>query len=103
MKKNDFVQIKGLDIKELKAKAKDIKKDIANLVLDKNMKKTKDLKAVSKIRKDLAQVLTVIKQKELLGELESRVKSLESSKKAEAPYPEDDQPVADKVEKGKSK
>ena len=38
--------------------------------------KLKDLKTVSKKRKDLAQILTVIKQKELLGKLESKVKSI---------------------------
>lgn len=83
MKKNEFVQIKGLDIKELKDKAKALKVDIGKLTMEKNMKKLKDLKTISKKRKDLAQVLTVIKQKELLGQLESRVESQESSKKAE--------------------
>ncbi len=73
MKKNDFVQIKGLDIKELRGKVKVIKDELANLTIDKNMKKTKDLKIISKKRKDLAQILTVIRQKELLGELESKV------------------------------
>ena len=73
MKKNDFIQIKGLDVKELSGKAKDIKKEMANLLMDKNMKKIKDIKQVSKKRKDLAQILTVLRQKELLGELESKV------------------------------
>lgn len=73
MKKNDFVQIKALDLKELIAKVKDLKKEIADMTLDKNMKKLKDLKMISKKRKDLAQVLTIIKQKELLQELESRI------------------------------
>lgn len=72
MKKNDLVQIKGLDLKELKLKVKAIKTEIANSVLDKNMKKLKDLKTIFKKRKDLAQVLTVIRQKELLGELETK-------------------------------
>lgn len=79
MKKNELIQIKGLDIKELKVKEKTLKKEIANLVMDKNMKKIKDLKSVSKLRKNLAQVMTVIRQKELLGQLESRVKNQESS------------------------
>ncbi len=72
MKKNDFAQIKGLEIKELKEKVKVILKEVADLTLDKNMKKLKDLKTVSKKRKDLAQILTVIKQKELLAKLESK-------------------------------
>ena len=74
MKKNDFAQIKGLDIKELREKLKAIKIEIADLTLDKNMNKLKDLKMISKKRKDLAQVATIIRQKELLGELEANVK-----------------------------
>ena len=73
MKKNDLIQIKGLDIKELRVKVKAIKGEIVNMELDKNMKKLKDLKTVSKKRKDLAQVLTILRQKELLGELESKM------------------------------
>ena len=72
MKKNEFVQIKGLDLKELKIKANALKKEIADLVMDKNMKKTKDLKLVSKRRKDLAQVLTVVNAKQLLEKLEPK-------------------------------
>ncbi|MDD5146968.1 MAG: 50S ribosomal protein L29 [Candidatus Daviesbacteria bacterium] len=71
MKKNIFLQIKGLDVRELKVKAKALKEEIANLTLDKNMKKLKDLKMVSKKKKELAQILTIIKQKELLVQLES--------------------------------
>lgn len=77
MKKNEFVQIKGLNIAELMLKVKALKKELADLVLDKNMKKLKDLKTISKKKKELAQILTVIKQKELLMEVESRVKSLD--------------------------
>lgn len=72
MKKNDFVQIKGLDIKELTEKIKTLKKDMADLVLDKNMKKLKDLKSVGKKKIDLAQILTVLRQKQLLVVLESK-------------------------------
>lgn len=72
MKKNDLTKIKNLDIKELKEKVIAIKKEIADLVLDKNMKKLKDVKSVSKKKKDLAQVLTIIRQKEMLGELEGK-------------------------------
>lgn len=74
MKKNDFIQIKGLDIKELKDKAKGLRSEIEKLTMDKNMKKLKDIKQVSKSKKDLAQVLTVLRQKELLSQLESKAK-----------------------------
>lgn len=74
MKRNELTQIKGLSIKELVIKAKQIEKEIADLILNKNMNKLKDLKAVSKKRKDLAQVLTIVRQKEMLEEIESKVK-----------------------------
>lgn len=73
MKKNEFNQVKGLSIKELVDKAKQIKKEIAGLTLDKNMNKLKDLKSIFKKKKDLARVLTVIRQKELLAQLEAKV------------------------------
>ncbi len=80
MKKNEFVQIKGLDLKELKVKAKTLKDEIVNLTLDKNMKKLKDLKMVSKKKKELAQILTLMRQKELLAELETKVQEDKSNK-----------------------
>lgn len=73
MKKNEFIQIKGLGLKELKVKGKTLTDEIVNLVLDKNMKKLKDLKFISKKKKERAQVLTVIRQKELLSELEAKI------------------------------
>lgn len=81
MKKNDFIQIKGLNIEELKVKAKALKKEISDLVMDKNMKKLKDTNSVSKKRKDLAQVLTVLRQKEILEELKTKVKEGDESPK----------------------
>lgn len=69
MKKNEFSLIKGLDIKELKEKARVLKKEIANLIMEKNMKKLKNLKTISKKKKEIAQFLTLIKQKELLAKL----------------------------------
>lgn len=70
MKRQEFVIIKGLDTKELKEKVKSFKKEIADLNFDKNRKILKDLKSIDKKRKELAQVLTVLNQKELLAKLE---------------------------------
>lgn len=70
MKRNEFIQVKSLTTAELKQKAQGYRVEIANLTLDNNMKKLKDVKAVSKKRKDLAQTLTVLKQKEQLEKLE---------------------------------
>lgn len=70
MKKTEGTQNKGLDVKELKQKVSALRKEIAELVLDKNMKKLKDIKMISKKKKELAQVLTLMKQKEILAQLE---------------------------------
>lgn len=74
MKRKERTQIKGLTIKELLDKAQSIKKEVANLVIDLNMKKLKDTRAVFKKRKDLAQILTILRQKQLLEELEVKQK-----------------------------
>ncbi len=77
MKKNEFAQIKNLDVKELKDKAKSLKGEIGELTMEKNMKKLKDLKMISKKRKDLAQILTVVRQKQLLEELTPKTENSE--------------------------
>ncbi len=80
MKKQEYIKIKGLDLKELESKLKALREEIANLVMDKNMKKLKDLKMVFKKKKELAQILTVIKQKELLAELETKTMETKENK-----------------------
>ncbi len=70
MKRNDLVEIKNLTIKDIAKKVKDLKNEVLSLVIDKNSKKLKDLKVVSKKRRDIAQMLTVMKQKTLLEGLE---------------------------------
>lgn len=71
MKRQQLTQIKGLDLKELGEKAKVLKTEIADALMDKNMKKLKDLKVIRNKRRDLAQVLTVARQKEMLQQLEA--------------------------------
>lgn len=74
MKKSELSQIKGLSIKELVDKIKSLRKEIAEAIMDRNMKKLKDTKLVFKKRKELARVLTVLRQKQLLEKLESKAK-----------------------------
>ena len=74
MKKKDFVQIKGLDLEQLRTKLGSLRKEVANLVLDKNMKKLKDLKMIFKKKKEIAQIITLMKQRELLENLEAKLK-----------------------------
>jgi len=67
MKRNQLTDTKALDIKGLKDQAKKLRSDVADLILDKNMNTLKDLKSIAKKRKDLSQVLTILRQKELLA------------------------------------
>ena len=70
MKKNDLLDIKALDEKSLRQKVKQARVELSDLVLDKGMNKLKDVKTISKKRRDLARLLTILRQKELLSELE---------------------------------
>jgi ribosomal protein L29 len=70
MKKTELTDIKALDIKSLKGKAKSLRDDIAEMTLQKNMQSLKDTKSIHKTKVDLAQVMTILKQKELLELLE---------------------------------
>lgn len=80
MKRNELTEIKGLDLKTLRARTASLKEEIAGLVMDKNMRKLKDLKMISKKRKDLAQILTIAKQKELLERLEAKLPNKKEAK-----------------------
>ncbi len=77
MKRQEFIQIKNLSIKELFEKGKTLKKEIADLVMDKNRNILKDLKLIYKRRKDLARVLTVLRQKQMLEELIPKIENKE--------------------------
>lgn len=79
MKKNDLVQIKNLEIVDLFKKMSLIKQEINDLYFDKKMNKLKDIKTFFKKRKELARVLTILRQKELLKQLEEKI----SQKKGE--------------------
>lgn len=70
MKKNELAEIKKMDIKSIAERVKKVKSELTDLVLDKNMNKLTNLKGSKAKRKDVAQMLTVIKQKQLLQELE---------------------------------
>ena len=51
-------------------KVRTLKGEIAELILDKNMNKLKDIKSIGKKKRDIAQILTVVRQKQMLEELE---------------------------------
>lgn len=81
MKKTENIEIKNLQINELWQRIKKARKDLADLLMDKNMGQLKDVKAVWKKKKDLAQMLTILRQKQLLVELESVNQSISESEK----------------------
>lgn len=72
MKRNDLQNIKKLEINSLNEKINQLIKEIVNLIMDKSMNKLKDKKVIFRKRKDLAQVLTILRQKQLVEELESK-------------------------------
>ena len=71
MKKNNLTEKKKMDVGSLKSEAEKVREEIAGLTMDKNTAKLTNLKAVKNKRRDLAQILTVVKQKQLLQELEN--------------------------------
>lgn len=84
MKTRDFKnEIKVLDIEALVQKVKALKVDIGDLILDKNISKLKDLKSISKKKKELARVFTVLGQKMMIGKLESKESEASNESKVE--------------------
>ncbi|QQG43645.1 MAG: hypothetical protein HYW45_01345 [Candidatus Daviesbacteria bacterium] len=80
MKRDLVEQIKNLDNKELVQRIKTARAEIQDLILDKNMNKLTDRKAVFKKRKELALLQTVLRQKQFLEELETKNEVNESKK-----------------------
>lgn len=65
MKRNELKEIKLKDPKELKVMLKDLKKEIAKLIVERASGKTKNVALIGQKRKDVARILTIIRQKEL--------------------------------------
>ncbi len=72
MKKTELSEVKKAEIDTILGKATALRKEITGLILDKNVSKLSDLREVKKKRRDLAQVLTVLRQKQLLKDLEEK-------------------------------
>lgn len=71
MKKTDLLDLKKLDIEVLRQKVSQERNELSNLIMDKKMSKLKDIKTVSKKRKTIAQLMTILRQKEIIKELEN--------------------------------
>ncbi len=83
MKRQDFTEIKQLEVKAILAKVLAAKTELTDLVVDKSQSKLKDVKILAKRKKDIAQMLTIIRQKQLLEELESVVASTAKQSKSD--------------------
>ncbi|KKS13048.1 50S ribosomal protein L29 [Candidatus Daviesbacteria bacterium RIFOXYD1_FULL_41_10] len=70
MKRNDFAEIKKMELKPLLERVKKERQELAGLILEQGQNKLKDLKTVQKRKRNIARMLTVISQKEQLSELE---------------------------------
>ncbi len=79
MKRNDFAEIKNLDTKTLATRVRALRAEIGDLVMDKHMNTLKNNKTISHKRRDLAQLLTVLRQKEIINMLESASEKGESN------------------------
>lgn len=71
MKRTELNEIKNLEINTLRQRVKKAKAELADSVMDKNMGQVKDVKSIWKKRKNIAQMLTILRQKQLISELES--------------------------------
>jgi len=72
MKKTEFAEIKKMEIISLSGKIKSAQKEILGFILDKSTNKVTNLKMIKSKRKDLAQMITVLRQKQMLKELEKK-------------------------------
>ncbi len=70
MKKNELAEIKKMDPKALLTKVKTSQGELLDLVMDRNMNKATNKKGAQNKRKEIAQMLTVLKQKQLISKIE---------------------------------
>lgn len=67
MKKNDFKQLKNLNIEELKKMVLEKKSKLRELRFNLNVGKIKNFSDIKKIKKEIAQILTLINEKNNLN------------------------------------
>ncbi len=72
MKKTAILEIKKMETKPLLGKIKNAQKEILGLILDKSTGKVTNVKIIKNKRRDLAQMMTVLRQKQILAELEKK-------------------------------
>jgi len=70
MKRKELNQLKSQSIDEIKKKLKERQKEKTEELINLKMDKTKDVHVISKIRKDIAQLKTIISFKTLSSQYE---------------------------------
>jgi ribosomal protein L29 len=68
MKKKDLQALKSKSIEELKKMVSDKKKEADEAFIKTKAGQEKNLKKVKNLRKDIAQILTLVKEKEIVEE-----------------------------------
>ncbi|KKR80240.1 MAG: 50S ribosomal protein L29 [Candidatus Daviesbacteria bacterium GW2011_GWA1_41_61] len=81
MKKNNLAEIKKMEVPAIRERVKKIQREVAVLVMDKNTNKLTNLKIIKNKRRDLAQMMTVIRQKNLLAQMEAKSSLKEGQEK----------------------
>lgn len=72
MKKTDIDNLRKMNTSDLSRKEREMRGQLADLVIDRSMSKISDKKAILKKRRERAVVLTILRQKKLLEELEEK-------------------------------
>ncbi len=70
MKKNELTKLRSKKINELKKLAQDKKSELAKITAERKAVKKKKLKEAKNLRHDIAQMLTIIREKEIAENLE---------------------------------
>lgn len=75
MKKKDLEQLKNQDIKALKNKIAELKREAANIKIDLSMGKVKNVHTLLQKKKDVAKIITILKLKSLAAIAQQNVKA----------------------------
>ncbi|MBI4100544.1 50S ribosomal protein L29 [Candidatus Microgenomates bacterium] len=67
MKKNELKDLKSKNLIELKALLGERKKELLSLKLELSTKKLKNVRKIFLLRKDIARILTTIREKEIIN------------------------------------
>ncbi len=66
MKKKDLTNLRKKEVKDLEEMAKDMKLELAKATAEMKASREKNLKKTKNLRHDVAQILTIVREKELM-------------------------------------